>query len=102
MANIFQCDKCKKQTFVNPPTEPVFSIDAEGNKIPVMITLKSMDFATGKMIETQVQKQVDLQPRAHIIRLVAGQQLIQKDFCSACLQHVMPEIKSLWDRLEDF
>jgi hypothetical protein len=102
MANIFQCDKCKKQTFISPPTEAVYSIGEDGIKIPVMVTLKSMDFATGKMIETQVQKVVDLQPRAHIIRLVAGQQLIQKDFCSACLQDVMPEIKSLWDRLEDF
>jgi len=99
--NHFSCDICKKKTFVNPPTEPVFTKDADGNNIPVLVTLKSMDFNTGEMVETQVQKQVDLQPRAHIIRLTAGQQMIQKDFCSACLQKVMPEIKVLWDRLEE-
>lgn len=99
--NHFSCDMCKKQTFVNPPTELVFSKDKDGNNVPVLIILKTMDFNTGEMVETQVQRQVDLKPRAHIIRLTAGQQMIQKDFCSACLQEVMPEIKGLWDRLEE-
>jgi hypothetical protein len=99
--NVFQCDICKKQTYVSPQTKPAFEKDADGNDVPVMIAMKSMDFATGKVVETQVQKQIDLQPRAHIIRLVAGQQIIQKDFCSSCLPKVMPEIKGLWDRLEE-
>jgi len=98
--NHFKCDICSKETYVSPPTEPVFEM-IDGKKVPVMVALKNMDFSTGEVTTVQVQKQKDLKARAHIIRLVAGQQMIQKDFCDWCLKKVMPQIEALWNKLEN-
>ena len=96
----FNCDICGKQTHINPPTEPIFEIGEGGKKRQVLVELKSMDFNSGKVVSQMVPKLKDLKPRAHLIKLNAGIQSVQRDFCDGCLEQVMPEVKALWEKLE--
>ena len=102
--NCFHCDVCGKATFINPPARPVFEDKKVGEKVikaPKMQTLRSINFSTGEMVDQAVPVMEDLKPRAHLIKLNAGQQSIMRDFCEECLdKHVMPEVRALWDKLE--
>jgi protein-arginine kinase activator protein McsA len=90
--NKFVCDVCGKDTNLNPKVEIVPG-ETE--------VIKTQDYRTGEVVEQKAQKLKDLELRCHIVRLSAGQfQAIQKDFCTECIEQVMPEIKSLWNKLE--
>ena len=89
----FKCDNCRKETYVNPPTDVVLGGVNE---------YETQDFNTGAMRKVSAPEVIDLKPRAYIIKLNAGQQVIQKDFCKECLEKVMPEVQALWDKLKTF
>lgn len=87
---------CGKETHVNPPTKPVLD---ENNQV-IMTTMKIQDPFSGDVKSAVVPKVEDLYPRTHIIRVSAGQEVIQKDFCKECLDKVRPELEALWNKLE--
>ena len=102
MAVAWKCDVCGKDTHVNPPVVQVFETQKIGDKVfdvLKMQKLQTMNFVTGEMEEQNVPVVKDLKPRAHIVKLNAGQQIVQRDFCDECLQSIMPELKALWDKL---
>ena len=108
--NQWRCDVCGKETFLNPLTEPIMEskeieIEVDGAKlkktieVQKTIKMRTMDYSRGVIVESEVGAVKDLAPRAHIIRLTAGQQSIQHDFCQDCLDK-LPEIKKFWDFME--
>lgn len=124
--NTFKCDKCEKETFLYPPTELVWEeikievpvpyteeIEVEGKvekvvkfkteyqtqKTPKLITTKRLNPFTHKYEEFQTQEVKDLKPRAYLVRLSIGDEVIQKDFCVDCLSEVKQELKQVWDKL---
>lgn len=129
MAMVFNCDLCGEITYINPPVELLFDeeitemdvpfvkstkIGSDGkpinkigfekkivkNKVPKMTTMKRQNPINMEMEEIPIQDQIDLKPRAYIVRLFVGQEGIQKDFCKLCLDTIMPEIKALMNKLE--
>lgn len=83
------CDMCGKETRVNPPCEQTGEL----------IDFEYMDPFTNEITSKKVNKVKDLLPRTHIVKLNAGQQIIQRDFCGECVDTI-PEIKALWDVLK--
>lgn len=100
MAVTWHCDICSKPTYVNPPFEYLFITDKDGNKIPKMSKMKQQNPYTGEIETVKIQDMKDLRPRAYIVRLSVGKEIIQKDFCKEHLDNVLPEIKALWNKLE--
>lgn len=102
--NVFKCDLCGKETYVNPPFEHVFEekeIDGVKVKSPVTVKMKRQDMSTGVMTEVDVPKINDLKPRAIIVRLYSGSESIFKDFCVDCYNtSIKPEVVKLWNTLE--
>jgi len=115
--NYFKCDRCGKETKLSPKCEPVFEekevekvvkigkiVKKEEKirkieKVPVMVDMLRQNSATGEMQRYQVQKVKDLEPRAHIVRLTLGQESIQKDFCTECLDMCKSKLLEAWDFL---
>lgn len=88
--NLFKCDVCGKETYINPKIVP--KLGEDGKQI------------IQKTVENGVLKQTplfeDSQPRAYIVRLSVGMtDVIQKDFCEEHLQDVMPELTALREKL---
>lgn len=125
MAAVWHCDNCGEPTLVNPPTEPIFeekeivekvptTVMKDGkkevvweekktvHKIPKVGKAKRQDPFTGEVEEIDVPEVRDLKPRAYLINLSVGQEIIQKDFCKKCLDEVLPEIQALWNKLESY
>ncbi len=73
-------------------------MDKDGKQ--VYAAMKVQDPFSGEVKEVPVPKVEDLHPRTHIIRVTAGQEVIQKDFCKDCLEKIRPELQALWDKLE--
>lgn len=96
----WKCDLCTKQIHPNPKTEPVYEEDSKGVKSHKYQKLRTMDFSTGKMIETSVPLYKDLELRAHILRLNAGAQSIQVDICQECLDKHQDKLKEVWNWFE--
>ena len=95
--NIFKCDVCGKETRIAPKFEKVFDKDGK----PKLTTIKSMNFATGEVVEQTVQETRDLEDRCYIVKLNAGPQVIQKDFCEEHYKEMLPHINQLWKALEE-
>jgi hypothetical protein len=91
------CDMCGKHTHVTPPTELVFE-DEEKTK-PKITHLRRQD-AHGKMTKIPVQVQKDLGERTKIVRLTVGDETIQTDLCTKCVEHLRPEFDALWLKME--
>lgn len=100
MANVFKCDVCGKETKVAPKFEKVFE-EIEGKQVPKMTTIKTMNFATGETVEQVVQETRDLEERCYIVKLNAGPQVIQRDFCEEHYKEILPHINQLWKALEE-
>ena len=128
MAIVWNCDICGKATDVNPPFEHIYEevestivtptkitdFDEEGNCIPKIVNketkikkkipktseMKRLNPLTKVMETIKVPAIKDLEPRAYLVRLTVASESIQKDFCKECLATVLPDIKSLWEKLE--
>lgn len=94
--NIFKCDVCGKEIKVNPKVVAVLKEDGT----PEYTTVKSMNFATGEMVERTLPKTKDLEDRCYIVKLNAGPQTIQRDFCEEHYKEILPKINELWKALE--
>jgi len=93
----WKCDICHKHTFINPPTQPVLDDDGK----PKMSFTRVQDDTTGAVKKVSVPEIKDTLPRAYIVRLSIGNEVIKRDFCKECLQnHAGEELKALWDKLE--
>lgn len=100
MANVFKCDICGKETKVAPKVEKAWVEDEDGKKVPKLTTIKTMNFATGEVVEQVVQETRDLEDRCYIVKLNAGPQVIQKDFCEEHYKEILPHVNQLWKALE--
>jgi hypothetical protein len=113
MAVRWHCDNCGNDGHVNPPTAPVFIetevIVGDGKtagsgtkvkqKVPKMNITKRQDPATGEIKDIPVQEIKDLDTRIHIVRVSVGQETIQKDLCSKCLEIFKEDLKLVWNKL---
>lgn len=97
MAVFWHCDMCGKHTHVSPPTEPLFE-DAAKTK-PKIVHMKQQQH-DGSMKAVPVQAQKDLAPRTKIIRLIVGDEAIQRDLCEQCLEQLRPQFNILWGAME--
>ena len=109
----WNCDICGKETHVNPQTKPCFEkqeiprgpeedYPQQLREIPVMVSQKRQNPATGKMDEFQTHKHADVQARAYIVRLQIGpSDIIQRDFCRECLDTVIGPLKAAFETLEN-
>lgn len=90
--NVFKCDECGEECYINPPTELVYEPtpkkDEKGvlqlQKKPVMVDVPTHNPATGKIEKRTVQATRDLKLRCYIVRLSLGLQQAQKDLCEHC------------------
>lgn len=93
MSSLWKCDICGKETLIDPPFEYV-----EGKTA----IARRQNPSTGEIEDVQIPAIKDLFPRTYIVGLSINHESISKDFCEECLKkHFMPEIKSLWKKLED-
>lgn len=129
MANSFQCDICTKTTYINPPSEPQweehkvevsvpytedvpdpdvpskfskvlkYKNETQITRLPKLTKMRRQNAQTGEVEEVPIQDIKDLQPRAYLIRLMVGNEVLQKDFCKECLETIMPQIQALWDKM---
>ncbi|GEM_PF-3420888 len=76
-----------------------FQTQTVTEKIPKMAKMKRQDPFTGEVQDVDVPELKDLKPRAYLVNLNVGHEMIQKDFCKECLEKVMPEVQALWDKL---
>lgn len=125
MAVKWNCDVCGKETNVNPQTKPVMEDkpiqvpevdpttgqpvqDDDGKvkmktvmqKVQKRTTVKVQDMITGKVTNQEIGLFEDVTPRAYIVRLGVGQEVVQRDVCKTCLDTLMPLIRPMWDKLE--
>jgi len=111
------CDICGKETFINPPTEPIMvdvermvDVYVDGNwvkekklvKVPETTIMKITDpHGSGKLIDHEIPKTRDLKPRMWRVQLRVGQESIDRDFCKDCLgEYFKGDLASLRDKLE--
>lgn len=92
--NQFICDACGKKTYLRPKIE--FLYEDEEKRIP------KVKKVVRNGVEVIEQCYRDLEDRAYIVRLICGDEWIQKDFCKECLDKILPYIKSLWDLLSTY
>lgn len=111
------CDICGKETFINPPTEPVITeveqeyttyedskavIRTRKIQVPEMTVMKVNDpHGSGKLIDHPIPKTRDLKPRMWRVQLRVGQECIDRDFCKECLdEYFKGDLSNLRNRLE--
>jgi hypothetical protein len=88
--NVFKCDVCGKETYINPKVRP--KLDSNGKQI-----IKK-EVIAGLLKETPLFEEE--QERAYIVRLSVGMtDVIQKDFCKEHLEDIMPELTALRNKL---
>lgn len=87
--NIFKCDICGKETYINPKI--VQELDENGKQVFKKQVVNGVMNTIPSYIETQ--------ERAYIVRLSVGNEVIQKDFCKEHLNDVMPELEALRNKL---
>lgn len=94
---VWKCDICKKDTFINPPSEQVKDKDGK-----VKMSYTKVQDDNGNIKKVPVPEIKDLKPRTYIIRLTVGSETIQKDVCKVCLDnHLKSDLKTLWAKLEN-
>lgn len=124
--NFFRCDICGKETMVNPPIERLmedkkierdvpytvtnpktkekkllYKRETVIQKVPKMSIMKRMNAQTGAIEEVPVPATRDLKPRAIIVSLSVGNEVIQRDFCVECFdKKIKKKMKGAWNLLE--
>jgi ribonucleotide reductase alpha subunit len=102
--NIFKCDICNRETFINPQCQVVKkrqTINGKEIEIPEYVKMKNQNRSTGKMEEIDVPKIEDLQERTYIVSLRLGQEVVQRDFCKTCFDSLKEHFFNLWNKLEN-
>lgn len=74
------------------------AVDASGKQL--LTTMKQQNHVTGRVEPITVPLVEDLEPRAYIVRLTVGQEVVQRDLCWDCLKTVQHLIRPLWSELE--
>jgi len=101
MSVSWKCDLCGKETWVNPPSRPIFEEnEKKGIRVQKKTKIKVQNIYSGKMEEVEVGAVEDLKPRTYIVKLSVGSSSIQKDFCFDCLQSLKLEIDQLFKKLD--
>lgn len=94
----WNCDICGKRTSINPPHE-YETINGEIQSVEI----KRQNVNTGKVEYVRTPKLKFLEPKAIVVKLMVGDQSIQRDVCEDCLKtdkELMGTLQKLYSILE--
>lgn len=89
------CDVSGVEVFMAPPYDVV--LDKDGK--PVQVPVKAQD-SSGDTVTILQPKVVYQKPKAYLVRLAVGDEVIQKVFCEEELNKIKDKLKDAWDTLE--
>jgi hypothetical protein len=95
MALKWFCDQSGIEVFMAPPY--VIKTDKDGK--PVTKKIKTMN-AEGELVVSEVAHVIYSKPKAYIIRLSVGDEVIQRVLCEDELNKVKAKLKDAWNVLE--
>jgi hypothetical protein len=95
MALKWFCDVTGKEIFMAPP----YTVQTDKNGKPQTKKIKSMN-AAGDLEVIEVPHVIYSKPKAYIIRLSVGDEVIQRVVCEDELNKIKTILKGTWDMLE--